>query len=315
MNPAADLSLTKTDSPDPVLAGQLLTYTLTASNAGPSSATGVQVTDNLPAGHDVRFRDAVTGQLLSVERHRHLRARHARVGWDPTCHVKVRPQSSGSLTNQASISSAVVDPTRRTTRASADTTVNPVGRPVPLQVRRTRPGARRASCSPTRSPPTTPGPLSATGVQLTDTLPAGVTYDSATPSQGTCSQSSGTVSCAVGHARGEPECDGRHQGADHSHGFDHEPGNRHLRRPTPIPRTTRASADTTVNPAADLSLTKSDSPDPVLAGQLLTYTLTAHNAGPSDRDRRAGHRQPAGWRDVRLRDVPPREPARNPPAP
>ena len=33
-----------------------------------------------------------------------------------------------------------------------------------------------------------------------------------------------------------------------------------------------ASATTTVDPAADLSLTKSDSPDPVLAGELLTYT-------------------------------------------
>ena len=35
-----------------------------------------------------------------------------------------------------------------------------------------------------------------------------------------------------------------------------------------------------MTPAADLSLTKTDSPDPVLAGELLTYTLTVHNAGP-----------------------------------
>ena len=41
-----------------------------------------------------------------------------------------------------------------------------------------------------------------------------------------------------------------------------------------------ATADTTVNAAADLSLTKSDSPDPVLAGELLTYSLRVQNAGP-----------------------------------
>jgi hypothetical protein len=35
-------------------------------------------------------------------------------------------------------------------------------------------------------------------VQVTDNLPAGVTFDSATPSQGTCSESSGTVTCALG---------------------------------------------------------------------------------------------------------------------
>ena len=71
-----------------------------------------------------------------------------------------------------------------------------------------------------------------------------------------------------------------------SPGHDHEPGT--ASRPRPATRSSAnnsASAETTVDPAADLSLTKTDSPDPVLAGQLLTYTLTAHNAGPAGRDR------------------------------
>jgi len=42
------------------------------------------------------------------------------------------------------------------------------------------------------------GPEDATGVTYTGTLPAGVTFVSATATQGTCSQSSGTVSCAIG---------------------------------------------------------------------------------------------------------------------
>jgi len=46
----ADLSITKTDFPDPVGAGGLLTYTITANNAGPSDAQDVVVTDTLPAG-------------------------------------------------------------------------------------------------------------------------------------------------------------------------------------------------------------------------------------------------------------------------
>jgi uncharacterized repeat protein (TIGR01451 family) len=42
----------------------------------------------------------------------------------------------------------------------------------------------------------------ATGVSLTDMLPTGVVFESATPSQGTCSQSSGTVTCSLGTLAG-----------------------------------------------------------------------------------------------------------------
>ncbi len=47
---SADLSIVKTDSPDPVNAGATVTYTLAVSNAGPDTATTLTVTDTLPAG-------------------------------------------------------------------------------------------------------------------------------------------------------------------------------------------------------------------------------------------------------------------------
>ena len=75
--PVADLSLTKGDSPDPVFVGQLLTYTLAVHNAGPSSATGVQLTDNLPAGVTFDSATASQGSCSRGERHRHLQSRHA----------------------------------------------------------------------------------------------------------------------------------------------------------------------------------------------------------------------------------------------
>jgi uncharacterized repeat protein (TIGR01451 family) len=46
----ADLSLTKTDTPDPVSPGGTLTYTLTVSNGGPLAACLATVTDPLPPG-------------------------------------------------------------------------------------------------------------------------------------------------------------------------------------------------------------------------------------------------------------------------
>src|SRR5262249_37350566 len=45
----ADLAVTKTDSPDPVIAGNNLTYTINFVNNGPGTAQTVTVTDAVPA--------------------------------------------------------------------------------------------------------------------------------------------------------------------------------------------------------------------------------------------------------------------------
>ena len=47
---SADLSILKIDEPDPIIAGDLLTYTIHVQNSGPSAAESVVVTDLLPTG-------------------------------------------------------------------------------------------------------------------------------------------------------------------------------------------------------------------------------------------------------------------------
>jgi len=47
---SADLSVTKVDTPDPVIAGSDLAYAITVNNAGPSNAASVSLSDTLPAG-------------------------------------------------------------------------------------------------------------------------------------------------------------------------------------------------------------------------------------------------------------------------
>ena len=46
----ADLKVEKTDSPDPVVAGTNLTYTLKVTNLGPSDNAGFTLSDTIPAG-------------------------------------------------------------------------------------------------------------------------------------------------------------------------------------------------------------------------------------------------------------------------
>src|SRR6185295_7065547 len=57
------LSISKTDGPDPVAAGANLTYTLSWSNTGNMNASGVVVTDTLPA--DTTFVSATAGGTRS----------------------------------------------------------------------------------------------------------------------------------------------------------------------------------------------------------------------------------------------------------
>jgi len=58
--PAVDIQIVKSASPSSVLIGENITWTLTVTNDGPSNATGVVVTDSLPA--EVSFVSASASQ-------------------------------------------------------------------------------------------------------------------------------------------------------------------------------------------------------------------------------------------------------------
>lgn len=126
------------------------------------------------------------------------------------------------------------------------------------------------------------GSLDAQNVVVTDTLPAGVTFVSADASQGTCSQASGVVTCDLGTVT---------DGASPTVTIVVTPNVAgtitnvaDVRSTSNDPNLTdnHASVTTTVNPIADLSITKTATPDPVAVGGTLTYSLAVHNAGPSD---------------------------------
>ena len=284
VNPAADLSLTKTDSPDPVLAGQLLTYTLTASQRrARTSATGVTVTDTLPAGVDLRLGHALPGHLLASRAAR-SRARSARSRTAATRDRRDQGHAAAtgarSRTRRAS-PPTTADPNSANNSASATTTVDPAAdlsltktdSPDPvlagqlltytLTVAQRRPVERHAAST------------------LTDTLPAGVTFDSATPSQGSCSQSSGTVTCALGTL-----ADGRAR-PSRSRSRRSRAGtitNQANVSATSSTRTRRTTPRAPTRPSTRPPTCRSPSPTrPTRCSpaQLLTYTLGVSNAGPS----------------------------------
>lgn len=120
----ADLSLTKTDNADPVTAGDNLTYTITVSNAGPSEATNVVVTDVLPDG--VTYSDTESSASCS-ESGGTVTCTIASIASDGSDFVEVVvvPQLSATLTNQASAAADQVDPTPSNNSDTESTTVSP----------------------------------------------------------------------------------------------------------------------------------------------------------------------------------------------
>ena len=124
--PAADLSVGLSDSPDPALPGDVLTYTVTVTNNGPDMATGVALTDVLP--RRVRFRSARTDRGRCTLRTGTVECRldDLSAGDVATVTILVRPTKKGTITNTAQATAAQPpDPDTTNNSASATTTVKP----------------------------------------------------------------------------------------------------------------------------------------------------------------------------------------------
>jgi uncharacterized repeat protein (TIGR01451 family) len=147
--PEADLSLTKTESavaaaqcPNPVqiylcvMAGRNLTYTLSATNAGPDDASHVKVTDTLPS--DTTYVSASgtgwtcghVGQVVTCTRPTLSTTTAPDISIVATANGTLR-HGPLSITNDASVTSDVFDPDEATggNDASVDTEVHTVAEP------------------------------------------------------------------------------------------------------------------------------------------------------------------------------------------
>src|SRR5258706_6435640 len=105
----ADLSITKTDSPDPVTVGTNLTYTITVANAGPSGASGVTVTDPLPPGVTFVSATPSQGSCSGTATVTCALGTIAKNG-SATVTIVVKPTVSGPISNTASVSANESDP-------------------------------------------------------------------------------------------------------------------------------------------------------------------------------------------------------------
>jgi uncharacterized repeat protein (TIGR01451 family) len=138
---SADVSLTKSDSPDPVSTGGTLAYSIRVSNAGPDVATNVIVTDNLPKGVSFVSAESTHGSCSASGKNngRKVTCTLGTLGinvgpaYDPsvvynpslvsvTIHV-LAPQKEGTISNTATVASDLKDPKSKNNSATATTRV------------------------------------------------------------------------------------------------------------------------------------------------------------------------------------------------
>ena len=121
---AADLSISKTDTPDPVGVGQTLTYTLTVQNNGPATTGGVKVSDQLPASVSFISANASQGSCTQSAGTVSCDLGTVANGNSATVTIDVTPQSVGTITNSASVQGTAPDPVNGNNGAEESTVVD-----------------------------------------------------------------------------------------------------------------------------------------------------------------------------------------------
>ena len=123
--PSADLVLAMSDSPDPVAAGFPLTYSITVTNLGPATATSVVITNVLPSG--LGFTSVTTSQGTSGHTAGSVWASLGSLNSGSTATMTFVGWAGlvTSITNVATVSSAIIDPLKANNTASVKTIVTP----------------------------------------------------------------------------------------------------------------------------------------------------------------------------------------------
>lgn len=287
----ADLVLTKSDAPISVKEQEPLTYTLTISNAGPSDATDVVVTDTLPisildydddafaAGGSCNPGVPVVCKFDSIEAGRQLTV---------VIPVRLATAIEAEVANEASASGAQPDPDLSNNADVEKTDANKVA---DLTVQKTGPATATAGTLITYTlTGQNLGPSISIEIDLVDELVPGLTFDSFSSDPECTLRDLGTVGCRIDElSRGQSAS--RTLVVTTSSALTTSVANA-----VTVQATTRddTSGNNTSDPVitaftteADLALTMSGSSNNVQAGvnSPFTYTIAVANYGPSD----AGH--------------------------
>jgi uncharacterized repeat protein (TIGR01451 family) len=291
--PPTDLTITKTDGVTSATPGGSVSYTITASNAGPSNAPGTTVADTLPASLTATWTcvGAGGGTCTAAGSGNINDIVNLPAGGSVTFTVNaaVSPAATGTMANTATVTaSANVADTNAANNSATDTdTLTPQA---DLSITKTD-GV--TSATPGGSviytiTASNAGPSNAPGTTVADTLPASLTatWTCVGAGGGTCTASgSGNINDTVNLPAGgsvtftvNATINPAATGTLSNTATVAAPGG----VTDPTPGNNSATDTDTLTPRADLSITKTDGVATATPGGSIIYTITASNAGPSN---------------------------------
>ncbi len=171
--PQADLSVNKVAGTNTPNVGSNVTFTITVNNSGPSTATGVSVTDNLPSGYTFVSATPSVGSWASPT----WTVGDMAPGSSATLTLVATVLSGGAYNNSATVASATADPVAGNNTSLV--TVTPVPQ-ADLEITKTISilNPKIGDEIKFTLTVTNKGPSNSTGVKVSDPLPSGYTYKS-----------------------------------------------------------------------------------------------------------------------------------------
>jgi uncharacterized repeat protein (TIGR01451 family) len=288
----ADLQLTSLGSPNPVAAGGLVTFTLTATNAGPDASSALSIADVLPPNVTyVSSSGSGWGCSAAGSNVTCTRSGTFANGASSIVSIVGQLQSSinGNITNSATLSAAVPDgnPSNNTTTASvavtagADLRITKSALPSPM--------IGNAAATFTLAPRNA-GPDAASSVSVSDTLPVGFTGIAASGTNWICNvvQATRAVTCTRASMPSGATNDititatAPDNSVVPSGGMStSNTGSISASTTDPDPTNNSGTVNFTIQrDGVDMSVSKSKSPNPVASGAPLTSQIVARNNGP-----------------------------------
>jgi len=190
---SADVSLVKTlTTAGPFTAGQTISYTLVVANAGPSTATNIVVTDTPSNLSITNVRGSGCAALPCT-------IASLASGANTTITVTATITAAGAFDNTATATATQTDPNPANNSDSTGNGGSTGAQTVDVGITKTA-SVQSVSVGQSFSYQlvvTNNGPGTATGVTVTDLLPANFSLTSASSTQGSCSGTT-TVTCNVG---------------------------------------------------------------------------------------------------------------------